>query len=47
MNFEAMIVGGVVGVAAGWLFRRWRAALRRRRDGACAGGCGCGPKPKR
>ena len=25
MNFEAVIVGAIVGVAAGWLVRRWLA----------------------
>ncbi|MEO0040105.1 MAG: hypothetical protein RIS38_1053 [Verrucomicrobiota bacterium] len=47
MNPEAVIVGAVVGVASGWLIRRWLAALRRRKAGGCSGGCGCAPKAKR
>jgi predicted small secreted protein len=36
MNIEAIIVGAIVGVAAGWLARRWIAAARRRKEGGCA-----------
>ena len=46
MNLEAVIVGAVVGVAAGWLIRRWLAAARRRKEGGCAGDCGCAAKLK-
>jgi len=44
MNLEAVLIGAIVGVAAGWLLRRWLAAARRRKDGGCAGGCGCASK---
>ena len=44
MNLEAVIVGAIVGVAAGWLLRRWLAAARRRTEGGCAGDCGCSSK---
>jgi len=47
MNFEAVIVGAVVGVAAGWLARRWLASARRRKTGGCAGDCGCSSKLKK
>ncbi len=52
MNFEAVIVGAVIGVAVGWLARRWLArrwlaAARRRKEGGCAGGCGCATKLKK
>jgi hypothetical protein len=46
MNLEAVIVGAVVGAAAGWLIRRWLAAARRRKEGGCAGDCGCSTKLK-
>jgi hypothetical protein len=46
MNLEAVVVGAVVGVAVGWLVRRWLAAARRRKEGGCAGGCGCAEKLK-
>ncbi|MBM3867337.1 MAG: FeoB-associated Cys-rich membrane protein [Verrucomicrobia bacterium] len=46
MNLEAVIVGAVVGVAVGWLARRWLAAARRRKAGGCAGDCGCSSKLK-
>ena len=44
MNLEAVIVGAVIGVAV-----RWLAAARRRKEGGCAGDCGCASKikPKR
>ena len=32
--------------AAGWLARRWLAAARRRKEGGCAGDCGCAAKLK-
>jgi len=44
MNFEAVIVGAIVGAAVGWLVRRWLAAARRRKEGGCAGDCGCSSK---
>ncbi len=44
MNLEAVLIGAIVGVAAGWLLRRWLAAARRRKDGGFAGGCGCASK---
>ncbi len=44
MNLEAVLIGAIVGVAAGWLLRRWLAAARRRKDGGRAGGCGCASK---
>ena len=49
MNLEAVIVGAVIGVAVGWLARRWLAATRRRKAGGCAGDCSCASKikPKR
>ncbi|MEY4307638.1 MAG: hypothetical protein RJA95_1006 [Verrucomicrobiota bacterium] len=46
MNLEAVIVGAIVGVAVGWLARRWMAAARRRKEGGCAGDCGCSSKLK-
>jgi hypothetical protein len=46
MTFEAVIVGAIVGAAAGWLIRRWLAAARRRKEGGCAGDCACAPKIK-
>jgi hypothetical protein len=46
MTLESVIVGVVVGLAGGWLVRRWLAAARRRKDGGCAGGCGCSDKVK-
>lgn len=46
MNYEAVIVGAIVGVAAGWLVRRWLAAARHRKEGGCAAGCGCSAKLK-
>ena len=46
MNHEAVIVGAVVGAAVGWLVRRWLAAARRRKEGGCAGDCGCSVKLK-
>ncbi len=46
MNLEAVIVGAVIGVAVGWLARRWLAAARRRKEGGCAGDCGCAAKLK-
>ena len=46
MNLEAVIVGAVVGVAVGWLVRRWLAAARRRQEGGFAAGCGCATKLK-
>ena len=46
MSLEAAIVGAVVGAAAGWLIRRWLAAARRRKQGGCAGDCGCSAKVK-
>jgi hypothetical protein len=46
MNLEAVIVGAIVGVAAGWLIRRWLAAARRRQESGCAGDCGCSSKIK-
>lgn len=45
MNLDAVMVGAVVGVALGWLVRRWLRALRRRQAGGCAGGCACAPGP--
>ena len=44
MNLDAAIVYLLVGGAAGWLGFRWAAAWRRRKDGGCAGGCGCSAK---
>jgi len=44
MNFDAVLSGAIVGVAAGWLLRRWLAAARRRKEGGCAGDCGCAAK---
>lgn len=44
MSVDAVIVSACVGAAFGWLVRRWIAAARRRRDGGCAGGCGCAEK---
>jgi FeoB-associated Cys-rich membrane protein len=46
MTLEAVIVGAIVGAAAGWLIRRWLAAARRRKEGGCAGDCGCATKLK-
>jgi hypothetical protein len=46
MNLEAVIVGAIVGAAFGWLVRRWLAAARRRKEGGCAGDCGCSAKVK-
>ncbi|MCX8487615.1 MAG: FeoB-associated Cys-rich membrane protein [Opitutales bacterium] len=46
MNFEAIIVGVIVGFAVAWLARRWIAAARRRKEGGCAGDCGCATKLK-
>ena len=49
MSWDVVIVAAVLGVAVGWLTRRFMAALRRRKDAGCAGGCGCAAKsrPKR
>ena len=44
MNLEVFLVSALVGGAVAWLVRRWLATFRRRRDGGCAGGCGCAPK---
>lgn len=44
MTFETVLIGIIVGFAGGWLLRRWFAAARRRKDGGCAGGCGCSSK---
>ena len=46
MNLEAVIVGAVICVAVGWLARSWLAAARRRKEGGCAGDCGCAAKIK-
>jgi hypothetical protein len=46
VNYEAIIVGAIVGVAAGWLVRRWVAAAKCRKEGGCAGDCGCSAKLK-
>jgi hypothetical protein len=46
MSVEVLLIGAIVGVATGWLLRRWLAAWRRRKDGGCAGGCGCADKLK-
>ena len=47
MNPEAIIVGLIVGLAGGWLIRRWLAVARRRKEGGCAGDCGCAGKVKK
>ena len=44
MNLEAILIGAIVGVAAGWLLRRWLGAARRRKKGGCACDCGCAAK---
>lgn len=43
-SLDIIIVAALVGVAAGWLVRRWLAAARRRKAGGCAGDCSCAPK---
>jgi hypothetical protein len=47
MNPEAIIVGIIVGLSGTWLIRRWLAAARRRKEGGCAGDCGCSQKLKK
>ena len=47
MNLEAVIVGAVVGMAGAWLVRRWLVAAQRRKEGGCAGDCGCATKLKK
>ncbi len=44
MKLEAVLISAIVGVAVGWLLRRWLAAARRRKAGGCAGDCGCASK---
>jgi hypothetical protein len=44
MNLETVLIGAIVGAAVGWLVRRWLAAARRRKEGGCAGDCGCATK---
>jgi hypothetical protein len=44
MNWDALIVCLLVGLAVGWLGRRWYAVFRRGKEGGCAGGCGCASK---
>ncbi|NBV79319.1 MAG: FeoB-associated Cys-rich membrane protein [Verrucomicrobia bacterium] len=44
MIFETFLIYGIIGVAAGWLGFRWASAWRRRKEGGCAGGCGCASK---
>jgi hypothetical protein len=46
MSVEVLCIYGIVGLAAGWLGFRWGTAWRRRKDGGCAGGCGCADKLK-
>ena len=41
MNLETVLIGAIVGAAAGWLVRRWLSAARRRKAGGCAGAGGC------
>ncbi|MFN5805405.1 MAG: hypothetical protein ACO268_03915 [Opitutales bacterium] len=47
MSLDLVIVSACVGAACGWLLRRWIAAVRRRREGGCAGACGCAREPGR
>ena len=47
MNLETVLIGAIVGAAVGWLVRRWLAAARRRKEGGCAGDCGCAAKIQR
>ena len=44
MNLDHIIVAVIVGVAFGWLVRRWIAAACRRKEGGCAGDCSCSAK---
>ena len=44
MNLETVLIGAIVGAAAGCLVRLWLAAARRRKAGGCAGDCGCAAK---
>ena len=44
MSLDFVLVCAFVGAATGWLGRRGIAAARRRKEGGCAGGCGCATK---
>ena len=44
MSLDFVLVCAFVGAATGWLVRRWIAVARRRKEGGCAGGCGCATK---
>ena len=44
MSMDWLIIGAIVGSAAGWLIARAIKGFQARRKGGCAGGCGCADK---